>query len=34
MKVQAGRLDMNYLRRGAKLLKVTDLLEREIKETE
>lgn len=32
MKVQAGRLDMDYLRRGAKLLKVTDLLERAIKE--
>lgn len=33
MKVQAGRLDTEYLQRGAKLLKVTDLLERAIKES-
>jgi len=33
MKVQAGRLDMDYLQRGAKLLKVNDLLDRAIEET-
>jgi hypothetical protein len=32
MKVQAGKLDLEYLQRGARLLKVTDLLERAIKE--
>ena len=32
MKVQADKLDMDYLRRGAQLLKVSDLLERAIKE--
>jgi len=33
MKVQAGRLDMEYLQRGAKLLKVADLLEQAVKES-
>lgn len=28
MKVQTGKLDMDYLQRGAKLLKITDLLDR------
>lgn len=32
MKVRADKLDMDYLRRGAQLLKVSDLLERAIKE--
>lgn len=34
MKVQAEKLDMGYLRRGAQLLNVFDLLERAIKEAE
>lgn len=32
MKVQAGKLDLEYLQRGARLLKVIDLLDRAIKE--
>jgi hypothetical protein len=32
MKVQAGKLDMEYLQRGARLLRVADLLDRAIQE--
>jgi hypothetical protein len=32
MKVQAGKLDLEYLQRGARLLKVTDLLGRALQE--
>lgn len=32
MKVQAGKLDLDYLQRGARLLKVIDLLERAIRD--
>ncbi len=32
MKVQAGKLDLDYLQQGARLLKVVDLLERAIQE--
>ncbi len=34
MKIQTGRLDLNYLKDGAGMLEVTDLLERAIKEAE
>jgi hypothetical protein len=34
LKVQAGRLDLDYLRKWAVELKVTDLLQRALKESE
>jgi len=34
MKVQAGKLDLEYLLRGARLLKVADLLEKAIGDAE